>query len=180
MTRKDWTYTCILFAIAFASRIIPHYPNFTAVGAIAIAGGMAYRSWIPALVATVGSMFFSDLIVNNIFYSDYYTSFVWFTPGAVLIYSAFILSVFIPRFLSGKPVFKWLTSSVASTILFFVITNFGVWYGSSLYPQTFSGLIACYTAAIPFALNQLLGTLFYGALILIAFSYVEKRLVQIV
>lgn len=181
MTRKDWTYTFILFVIAFVSRIIPHYPNFTAIGAVAIAGGMAYRNWIPALLATVASMFVSDLLINNIFYSEFYGSFVWFTPGAILIYSSFIFSVFIPRLLSrGNATYRWLISSLASTGLFFLITNFGVWYDSALYPQTISGLLACYVAAIPFAINQLLGTLFYGALILLAFSYVDKRLVQTV
>lgn len=181
MTRKDWYFTGILFSVAVISRLIPHYPNFTAIGAIAVAGGLAYKKWTPALIATVGAMYVSDLIINNTIFSGYYENFMWFTPGAWLIYGSFVLSVFISRILSmSHMVSKWLVASFASTAIFFIVTNFGVWYGSSLYPQSVTGLMACYVAAIPFAVNQLLGTLFYGALILMAFSYVDKRIVQTV
>lgn len=180
MTRKDWLYAAILFTVAIVSRLIPHYPNFTAIGSIAVVGGLAYKKWLPALLATASSLFISDLIINNLVMTDYYNSFTWFSPGALLIYGCFVLSVFIPRiFTFQSNIVRWIAASVASTIVFFLVTNFGVWYKSALYPQDVNGLIACYAAAVPFAINHLLGTLFYGALLLIGFSFVNKYAVEV-
>ncbi|MFN3952046.1 MAG: DUF6580 family putative transport protein [Thermaurantimonas sp.] len=180
MTRKDWLYTLILFIVAVASRLIPHYPNFTAIGSIAVVGGLVIKNRFPALIATLTSLYMSDLLINNILLHDYYESFTWFTPGGGLIYGCFAFSVFIPRMLPFKNnILKWVTASLGSTLVFYLVTNFGVWYQSTLYSQDLSGLLACYVAAIPFAINQLLGTLFYGALLLASFSVVNRHVVEV-
>ncbi len=180
MTRKDWFYALILFIVAVVSRLIPHYPNFTAIGSIAVVGGLAYKNLRPALLATIASLFISDLIINNTVLAEFYGSFRWFTPGAILIYGCFILSVFIPRMLPlQNNMLRWGLASVTSTLVFFLVTNFGVWFQSPMYAQDASGLLACYVAAIPFAINQLLGTLFYGALLLAGISVVNKHVVEV-
>lgn len=180
MKRKDWIFTAILFIVAIISRLIPHYPNFTAIGSIAVVGGITFKNWSPALLSTVGSLFISDLIINNTLYAEYYGTFTWISPGAGLIYGSFVFSVFIPRMIRLQNLFiKWVIASISSTVVFFLVTNLGVWYQSAIYPQNLVGLMACYGAAIPFALNQLLGTFFYGALLLLGFSYVRKHVVEV-
>ena len=65
-------------------------------------------------------------------------------------------------------------AAVASSVLFFLLTNFSVWLGSSVYPQTFAGLAACYVAAIPFFQNTLAGDLFYSGLLFGGFALLER------
>ncbi|MBI4051984.1 MAG: hypothetical protein HY400_05720, partial [Elusimicrobia bacterium] len=58
-----------------------------------------------------------------------------------------------------------LFACLASSLLFFTVTNFGTWLAGGLYTKDFSGLIACYTAAIPFYRNTLLGDLLFTGLL---------------
>ena len=66
-------------------------------------------------------------------------------------------------------------ATVASAILFFAITNFGVWAIDHLYPRTLAGLASCYIAAIPFFRNTLLSGLFYSALLFGGIAAAENR-----
>ena len=50
-------------------------------------------------------------------------------------------------------------------ILFFIISNFGVWLTGSLYQQSLEGLIQCYIMALPFFTNTLLSTIIFALLI---------------
>jgi hypothetical protein len=59
-------------------------------------------------------------------------------------------------------------------VLFFLVTNFGVWVVSGFYPMTFDGLITCYTAAIPFFQMTLMGDLFFVGIIFGAFMLLER------
>jgi hypothetical protein len=70
-------------------------------------------------------------------------------------------------------------AAVASSVLFFVVTNFGVWLSSGMYPLTPSGLAACYAAAIPFFQNTLAGDLFYSALLFGGFALLERTVPRI-
>jgi uncharacterized protein DUF6580 len=67
-------------------------------------------------------------------------------------------------------------SAFAASLLFFALTNFGVWAFDSLYPHTMTGLIACYVAALPFFANSVAGTLFYSALLFGGFALAERKL----
>ena len=61
---------------------------------------------------------------------------------------------------------------VISSIIFFVVTNFGVWLIG--YPLTIEGFLACYLMAIPFFINTLLGDLFYSAIMIFSFNRLTK------
>jgi hypothetical protein len=52
-------------------------------------------------------------------------------------------------------------ATISASVLFFLITNFGVWAGTQMYSKDLSGLLACYTAALPFFRNTLAGDVFY-------------------
>jgi hypothetical protein len=64
--------------------------------------------------------------------------------------------------------------AVASSILFFLVSNFGTWLSSGMYPHTFAGLTACYVAAIPFLQNTLAGDLFFSGLLFGGFALLER------
>ena len=67
-------------------------------------------------------------------------------------------------------------AALASAVLFFVVTNFGVWATSGMYPPTFAGLQACYVAALPFFQNSLAGDLFFAAVLFGGFALAERSL----
>ncbi len=50
------------------------------------------------------------------------------------------------------------------SVVFFLISNSGIWVAGKLYPLTMSGLAACYVAALPFFRNSIMGDLAYAAL----------------
>jgi hypothetical protein len=64
-------------------------------------------------------------------------------------------------------------------VLFFVVTNFGVWAFTDMYPRTGDGLTACFIAAIPFFRNTLAGDLFYAAVLFGGLAWAESRFPQV-
>jgi hypothetical protein len=141
----------ILFAVI--SRVIPHPPNFAPVAAIALFGGALFtQRWLSFLVPMV-IMFISDAIIG-------------FHSGMPAIYALFLITVLLGHRLretisTGRVVAASLTSSV----IFFLVSNLVVWYGSAFYPQNLSGLMMSYTMALPFFHYTVLGDLFYSGLL---------------
>ncbi len=130
------------------SRLLPHPANMTAVGGIAIFTGAKINTK-KALVVTVTTMFISDLFLG-------FHSLMWATYGSIL------MAVFIGRWIQkNNSISRIISGTLASSIIFFIITNFAVWAGTPLYPKTIEGLTTCYVMAIPFFRNSLLGDCLY-------------------
>jgi Family of unknown function (DUF6580) len=145
---KFLTLTLMILAAAF-TRLIPHYPNFTAVGAMALFGGAYFTNKKMAFVVPLLALFISDLFIG--FYS-----------GMWIIYLSFILIVFIGMSLrKEKKAGKIVLASLSSSVVFFLITNFALLPGATLYPHTFTGIIESYMAAIPFFGYNVIGDLFF-------------------
>lgn len=153
--------------VAIAGRLIPHAPNFTPIAAMALFGGATLSNKRLAFVLPLIAMFISDLIIG-------FHSTMW------AVYIAFAITVFIGTKINGKvnPL-NVITASIASSSLFFIITNFAVWLGSTFYPQNLSGLVECYIAAIPFFNNGLVGDLFYSGILFTVFALAVQRFPQL-
>ena len=80
-----------LILLASFSRIIPHAPNFTPIGAIALFGGAYFNNKHQAFIIPILSLWISDLVINNYILSYYYGQFVWFYPGFLWQYSGFCI-----------------------------------------------------------------------------------------
>ena|SRR3989344_7996850 len=136
--------------VGVIARIIPHAPNFTPIAAMALFGG-AYLSKKQALTLPIIAMIISDFFIG-------FDS----LPMRLSVYGSFLLIIFIGFWLKKRLNYKTLVaSSLISSVLFFVITNFAVWAFGSMYSKTIDGLIQSYFLAIPFFGNTLLGDLFY-------------------
>ena len=98
--------------------------------------------------------------------------FLGFHSISIVVYAAFLFVSFIGTQSKKPSVFAILLSSFS----FFVITNFGVWLIS--YPKSWVGLVECYTLAIPFFRNSLLGDFFYAGLMIYGFNFVQKKYLQ--
>jgi hypothetical protein len=156
--------------VAAATRLLPHPPNFTAVGAMALFGGACFSNRIVAVVIPLVAMFLSDLALGLRFGSFAYT----FHPLMPVIYGSFILIACIGFLLRGRRrLVPIACGSLAASTLFYVVTNFGVWLFGSGYPKSFEGLLACYTAAIPFFGNTIMGDAVFSALLFGGLAWAE-------
>jgi hypothetical protein len=152
-----------MITTAALSRLIPHPPNFSPVAALALFGGAAIASKRLAFVLPLAAMFLSDLILG-------------FSPLTPVIYGCFALIVCLGFWVKrSQSVGRIGLAAVAGAILFFAVTNFGVWAMGLYYSKTGTGLAECFTAAIPFFWNTLTSDLFYAALLFGALRAAEWR-----
>lgn len=148
-----------LVLVAGVSRLIPHPWNFTAIGAMALFSGsrMPHKMW--AFLAPLLSLLWTDAIIG-------------FHETTFFVYAAVALITIIGFWVQNSKS-KIVMGSVAGSVLFFVITNFGVWMAQSMYAKTFEGLVQCFVMAIPFFGNQILGDLVYTAALFGAFALLK-------
>ena len=148
---------------AAASRLIPHPPNFSPITAMALFGGAYFSKRSLAFIVPLVALFLSDLVLG-------------FYQGMAFVYGSFALIVCIGLWLRSRRRLLPVTgAALASSLLFFIITNFGDWVAGLMYPRTLTGLGACYTAAIPFFQNTVASDLFFAALLFGGFALVEKK-----
>ena len=164
MTTNHARLLAILSAIVVAAalRLVPHPPNFTPLGAMALFGAAQLGRRPLAFAAPIGALLLSDLVLGV--YS-----------GMLVQYLAVALIVLVGwALLRRVTALRVGVAAVASSVLFFVVTNFGVWLQSGMYPLTMVGLAACYAAAIPFFQNTLAGDLFFSGLLFGGFALLER------
>ena len=170
----------IVFVVAF-SRLLPYLFgiedtfNFSPLAAIALFGGAYFIKKQNALIFPLIALWASNMILDNIFLSQYYDGFVVFANWEV--YLA-ILGIVVLAFYILKKVTlpRVIGASILASLTFFFVTNFMVWLNSGFYPMSFAGLGECFTLAIPFFRNTLVGdlvfsTLLFGAYELAAIKY---------
>lgn len=169
-----------LIAIAVLTRLtlnlLPAPPyNFSPIAAIGLFGAAAFSRKFLALAVPFAALFLSDLFLNNVIYSEYYSGFTLFTSS--WIYAAFGMVVLLGLVFvrnNMKPG-TIAAASLGGSLIFFLVTNFSVWYGSTFYPQNIAGLLACYTAGLPFLGNTILGDLFFNGVLFGAWFWVLNR-----
>ena len=147
----------VLIALS-ASRFIPHPPNFTSL--------LALSFYIPAVFGiryipvVVFALLFTDLIIG-------FHSTMIFTSGSI------ILIGLISRYFNKSIMFR-ISGAFVGAVIFFVLSNFGVWLGGS-YGYDLNGLLSCYILAIPFFTNTVLSTVFFSILIELTWAIMMKR-----
>lgn len=163
---------CGLILLAAFSRLIPHPPNFAPIGAMALFGGAAFADRRLAFVVPLAAMFLSDLAIG-IRSGDLSLGMHRLIP---VVYGSFALIVCLGFWLRRRRTLVPIAgASLAGSLVFFVLTNFGVWALGSSYPKTWEGLVACYVAGIPFFHNTLLGDAFYNTLLFGGLALAEYR-----
>ena len=145
----------LLILFAAFSRLLPHPMNFAPVTAIALFAGV-YLNKKYAFIVPIAAMILSDAFIG--FYS-----YVYWVYGTILVIAVvgLWLRSRVKEGSTGKKVAFIFGTTLASSVIFFLITNFGVWTSGMFYEMNFSGLMQSYAAAIPFFRNSLLGDLCY-------------------
>ncbi len=162
-----------MILIAAFSRLIPHWPNFTAVAAIALFGGARLANKFTAFMIPLAALFLTDLILG-------------FHNSMIFVYLAFAITVILGISISKQRNFAAIGLTAAgASVIFFLITNFGAWLAMPFYPNDLSGLVMAYTAGLAFFhdgamgispfINSLMGDLFYTFVLFGVYALVQKQ-----
>ncbi|MEI6507802.1 MAG: DUF6580 family putative transport protein [Bacteroidota bacterium] len=160
---KRFTLVAAIVFLAAISRLLPHLPNFTPIGAMALFAGAYITNRFLAFITPLAAMLLSDALMG---FNGWY-----FTEQTIAVYATFMLITLLGLSLqNNKSVVKIGLMSISSSLLFFVVTNLFVWIGGfyhkpELYPLNTAGLMECYTMAIPFFDKTLASDLFYNAIL---------------
>jgi uncharacterized protein DUF6580 len=162
MSKPRFFVLVLMIVAAAASRLIPHPPNMASITAVALFGGACLSDKRLAFLVPMAALFLSDLVLGLYSHME-------------IVYGSFVLVVCVGLLLRKQrtPV-RIAIATLTSSVLFFVITNFGVWAFESLYPKTLGGLATCYVAAIPFFQNTLAGDALYSALLFGGLALAER------
>jgi len=162
-TPKFFVITGIII-LAVLLRLIPHWPNFTPLAAMALFAGTYMKRRELAVAIPIGAMLISDI-------------FLGFHQTMIAVYASFVIIVLLGFYLRRNVrVHNVILASLASSVIFYVITNFAVWASGMVgYPMSAGGLMQSYVAAIPFFRNALLGDFFYNAVFFGSFYFATRR-----
>ena len=138
-----------LIVLGVVSQLLPHPPNVTAVGALALFAGAMFRDRRIAFALPLSTLLLSDL-----------------TRGLhvliPVVYGSFAVSVLIGRWLGTSRTFVGVSlAALLGAIQFFAVTNFAIWL--LYYPPTWEGFSECYALAIPYFRNSLMGDAVFTA-----------------
>jgi hypothetical protein len=135
----------------------------TPIFAMALFGGATLSDRRLAFLVPLSAMFLSDLVLG-------------FHNEMIAVYGAFAIIVCLGLWLQGRKTIVTITgAAILTSLIFFVVSDFGIWLTGDMYPRTLAGLVACYTAALPFLRNQMVGDLFYTAVLFGGFALLESR-----
>lgn len=162
MTKKMKLLAIFLILVGITTRLLPHPGNFTPIAAIALFGAV-YLPKKYAFILPVTAMFFSDLIIG------------FYGITMLYVYGSFSLISLIGIWLRDhKNLGSIFASSLLSSLIFYLITNFGVWADpKTWYSPDLSGLMQSYIAGLPFLKNTMLGDLFYSGLFFTSYELIQ-------
>jgi len=147
LNKKIISYGTIIL-LAVVARLIPHAPNFAPIGGLALFSGANFKNK-TALLIPLSAMFLSDI-------------FLGFHKTIPYVYASFIIIALIGGLIKKNKWQSLLKASLVSSVLFFLITNFGVWATGLMYQKNLNGLMQSYVMGLPFFRNTLISDLFYS------------------
>ena len=162
--KSNYSYLFILvglIALGFVARVLPHPPNFSPMAAIALFAGFIFIKRYMAFLVVIVTMLLTDYFVLGSLSPEYFAS-----ETMMVVYLALLFPIMLRGILRAKlsgP--KVAMTAIMSSVVFFVSTNFAVWVFSPMYEKTWSGLVMCYTMAIPFFHYTLMGDLIWSGAI---------------
>lgn len=152
-----------LVVIGIVSRVIFHEHNFTPALAIALFAG-CFLSKRQAIIVPVVLFIIADCIIG-------FHKTIFFTWGSVALIAWIGMSL-----REDRTWVKTAIGTLAAAVLFFVVTNFGVWLLYETYPKTLAGLVECYVAAIPFFRNTFVSTFLYAFVLFGGYEWAVARI----
>ena len=161
---KNYFLPISLILVLSFTRLIPHPWNFTPMLAAGIFSGFYFKQFFLGLFVVIFSMFLGDLYLG-------------FHETMFFTYISLAITVALGLLIKRLKFTEILFSSLASSVCFFLVTNFGAWMTLDMYVKDFNGLISSYILAVPFFHNTLISTFLYLLLFKIIFEFLlyKKR-----
>ena len=163
---KIYIYPICLILLLSLSRMIPHPHNFTPILAVGVFSGFYFKEFFLGSLIVILSMFIGDL-------------FLGFHSTMIFTYVSLVAAVSLGLLIKNLKITSILFTGIASSVIFYLVTNFGAWLTIPMYEKNFAGLIQSYVLAIPFFHNTLLSTLLYLVVIKLFFDFSIKRTAKI-
>ena len=171
MNKRLMVLTGIVTAAAMA-RLAPHPPNMTPIAAMALFGGAFLPNRRLAYALPLAAMLLSDTVLGMTLYGKA------MLVSQPIVYACLLGTVTMGKLIRDRrSVLNVGAVILASSLMFYGVTNLAVWATASLYPRTLAGLIMCYAAAIPFFRNSLIGDMAFTAILFGGFACLENAVV---
>ncbi len=145
------------------SRVVPHPPNFTPILAGIIFLPFIKKDFIFSMIVPIVVMLISDLIIGM-------HSLMFWTYLPILILS------FLAFYFYQDSFRRVINLAIFSPIIFFILSNFGVWVNSAKYSRDFSGLVECYIYAIPFYASSAISCILFSIVFYLIRQLIFKKI----
>lgn len=170
-----WFSALVVILIA-ASRLMSHTDNFVPVFAMILFASVHLKNKLQAILISIGALWLSDLYINNWGkYAEYHNEFIFISSPFNYLSYLLIALIGFKLFQNTISIKKVFGSSLFVGVVFFIVSNFGVWLSGSLYPLTFDGLLSCYTAAIPFFRSTLSSNMLFSFILFGGYYALQKE-----
>ena len=166
-SRRELLLFTLLLTFGVIGRWLQPAWNFTPLAAVTAMGAYCFRSWLPAVLLPVSLLVISDVLLQP---HDSWAA-------MLSVHAMAVVPLALGRLARGSEGWRraacWGLCGFVPATAFFLVTNFAVWAGRSLYEPTFAGLMHCYEQAIPFYRTMLAGDVCYVALAVACLAVVE-------
>lgn len=173
-------FTLVLVALATACKYFfgpdLDWSGFSPVIAIALFAGFIIKQKDMSFLLPLLALFFSDAVIQFLYTQDLFP-YAGFYGGQWKNYLVLMAATLIGWVLKGRNYQSLLAGTIAAPTVFFLVSNFMVWTASTeiVYAKSFSGLMTCYEAGLPFYRNSLVATLVFLPVILLVYNYLTKK-----
>lgn len=180
---KNFFAPVFIIFMAVLLRLFPHVPNFAPVGAMALFGGVYLGKrysvgiiFLTLLISDYLLLYIHPFSAQFINFSHLYAPTALIHATTLYVYGSFLINIGIGMWLKKHfSIENILFASISSSILFFLITNFGVWTAGG-YDRSILGLWESYIMGLPFFRATVFGDLFYNGLFFSAYYIITALL----
>ena len=174
--RLQILFATLVVLIIASTRLIPETNNFVPVFAMILFTAVHFQNKYQAVIISLSVLWLSDLYINNWGqFANYYNEFVLFSSPFNYVGYFLIALVSIKIFKNTITIKKVFSSSLLIGLIFFIVSNFGVWLGGVMYPLTLEGLLTCYIAAIPFFRATLASNILFSFILFGGYYILQKK-----
>lgn len=177
-SQKTFLFCTALVAFAIVTRILAienQWWNFASLGAISLFSGVMFKNKPYAIALPLLALLVSDIFLELTKGIGFYGVSQYFVYGSML------LIVLFGKLMKRVNMFNVFGFSIASSVIFFLVTNFGTWFAGffpsaavpAMYPMTLSGLITCMEMGIPFYKNTLVSDVLFSGVLFGAFAFFQ-------
>lgn len=182
--KNSYLIALSIIVIGAFSRLIPHLPNFSMIEGLALFGGAYLGSRLLSVAVPIAALYVSDLVINNTVARPFFPEqegFIFFHEYMIFNAVAMIAIVIVAQYALKKVTAgRVIASALASSLLFFVVSNIGSWISLPIYSKDFAGLAAAFIAAVPFYQNTWISGVLFSVLLFGSFelykSYTGSKL----